>query len=222
MPLKPWEEGYIPPAPIHVDKRETASRAGRQTQINKELGIPPKPKRAQHIKPPGAPRTNMERQAKFDSQTEHTLPLARKQFLDLFIYHYLHDFNASMAYIRAGGSPAGSRVGGSSALRTQYVQNQIRIVTEQLDENQLLTRAEILVGIKKEANYHGDDGSSSARVRAWGLLAKIKGMDVPEVKEVLDAGPKGGVMVIPMAVTEVEWQDAAKLSQTALKVEVRK
>lgn len=222
MSLKPWEAGYTPPPPARTaTKAESGALGGLKSQARKRAGLPAERKTDGTAKQ-GAKRTNVARQDKFDSMTEETIPLKKKEFLDKFVYEYLHDFNSSMAWIRAGGSYASSTRGGPDSLRTGYVQAQLRIVTEMVDEEKLVTRGEVLMGIKREANYYGEDGSSSARVRAWGMLAKIKGMDVPLPKDPQDEGPRGGVMEVPMVATTVEWAEVATASQLQLKNDVRK
>ena len=219
--LKPWEAGYVTPPPSPVMSKTEIGRLGGVKQAERrKAGLPTLPV-SDGTKPPGRPITNMERQAKYDSMTEETLPLKRKMFLDKFVFEYLHDFNAPMAYIRAGGSTSHANTGGASTLRIAYVQTQLRVVREMIDEEQLVTRAEVILGIKKEAHHSGDDGSSAARVRAWGLLAKIKGMEAPTKVDIVDERPKGGVMEVPMVATEVEWQEVASSSQTQLKTDVR-
>ncbi len=219
--LKPWEAGYVSPAAVKVKtKKEAGQMGGLKSQSNKREGLEPKPAK-DGTKKKGAKVTNVAKHEKFAAMTEEEIPLKKKLFLDKFIYEYVHDFNSSMAWIRAGGAPNSATSRGPESLKTGYVQTQLRILAEKLDEEQLVTRGEVILGIKKEAHYFGEDGSSSARVRAWGMLAKIKGMDVPKPIEPQDEGPRGGVMEVPMAATVVEWAEVAAASQLALKNDVR-
>lgn len=219
MSLKPWEAGYEAPPTSKMSMKEAGALGGKKSQARKRAGLPPEPK-GDGTGKKGAKRTNVATQEKFDNMTEETLPLAKKIFLDKFVYEYLHDFNSSMAYIRAGGASSHATTGGPSSLRTAYVQTQLRLVTEQLDAEKLITNGEVLMGLKREANHYGDDGSSASRVRAWGMLAKIKGMDQPKPKEPEDNGPRGGVMEVP-AFTDVQWNEVAAASQAQLKNDVR-
>lgn len=222
MSFKPWEAGYVAPGAVHKKSpAEVGALGGLKTQARKRAGLPAERKTDGTAKQ-GAKRTNVARQEKFEGMTEETIPLKKKEFLDRFVFEYLHDFNSSMAWIRAGGSVDRSTTGGPESLRTGYVQKQLRIVTEMVDEEKLVTRGEVLMGIKREANHYGEDGSSSARVRAWGMLAKIKGMDAPLPKDPEEVGPRGGVMEVPMSVTTVEWAEVATQSQLQLKNDVRK
>ncbi len=218
--LKPWQEGYLPPAEAYKrSPAEIGRLGGLKSQARRKAGLPPLPTTNGTGKP-GRKLTSEKAIARAERATEENLPLKKRMFLDRFVAEYIHDFNSSMAYIRAGGVANHATTGGPEALRTAYVQNQIRILTEHLEEEKLVTRGEVLMGIKKEANHHGEDGSSSARVRAWGLLAKIKGMEAPTKVEA-EVVHKGGVMEVPMVATEVEWQDVASQSQTQLKNDVR-
>ncbi len=220
MSLKPWEAGYVPPE-IHVKtKREIGRLGGLTAAARKAAGLPKKPVSDGTAKR-GRKLTSQKTIDRAALATEGNMDLKKKMFLDKFIYEYLHDFNSSMAYIRAGGTPDHATTGGPEALRTQYVQLQLREVTNHLEAENLVTAGEIIMGIKREAHHYGDDGSSSARVKAWGMLAKIKGMDVPKPKDPVDQGPKGGVMHVPLAATEVEWQEVAAQSQQQLKSDVR-
>lgn len=221
-PLRPWETGYVAGEAKIQNKAEIGRLGGLTKAARKAAGLPPKPKAGDGTGKQGAKRTNVEVQEKYDAMTEETIPLKKKEFLDRFIYEYLHDFNSSMAYIRAGGTVGRATTGGPESLRTAYVQTQLRLVSHQLEEEQIVTRNEVLLGIKREANYYGEDGSSSARVRAWGMLAKIKGMDVPKPIEPEDNKPAGGVMEVPMIVSAADWELVASESQATLKNDVRK
>ncbi len=209
--LKPWDEGYVAKQSALRDPVATGKMGGLKAAERKAAGLLPVPRKPARKDPNFVDDGSL--------PIEHNIPLKRKVMLDAFVGEYLHDFNARMAWIRVGGNP-NSPTDAYNALNTAYVQLQLRNVAEMIDEEKLVTRAEVLMGIKKEANHFGDDGSSSARVRAWGLLAKIKGMEAP-IKIEGEVLHKGGVMEVPMVATEVEWQDVAAESQTALKNDVR-
>lgn len=219
--LKPWQAGYVIPEGRPYDKKALGRLGGLAAQARRAAGLPPMEK-SDGTGTPGQKRTSEARQERFDKMTEENIPLKKKIFLDRFVYEYLHDFNSSMAWIRAGGTSHHATTGGPESLRTAYVQTQLRMVTNMLDEEQMVTRGEVIMGIKKEAHYYGDDGSSSARVRAWGMLAKIKGMDAPKIIDPKDEGPKGGVMEVPMIESAQHWGELALVSQQTLKNDVRK
>lgn len=218
--LKPWEEGYMPPAEVYKRSAAEIGRLGGiKSQARRKAGLPPLPT-TNGTGTPGRKLTDPKAIKRAENATEENLPLKKRMFLDAFVYEYIHDFNSSMAYIRAGGVPNHATTGGPEALRTAYVQSQLRQLTEHLEEEKIVSRSEVIMGIKREAHHHGEDGSSSARVRAWGMLAKIKGMEAPTKIEA-EVVHRGGVMEVPMVATEVEWQDVANQSQTQLKNDVR-
>lgn len=220
MSTKPWEAGYEAPHTQVKSKAEVGRLGGLTAAARKAAGLPKKPV-SDGMGKRGRKLTNPKTIEKAALATEQNIDLKKKMFLDKFIYEYLHDFNSSMAWIRAGGAPSHATTGGPESLRTQYVQLQLREVTNHLEAENLVTAGEIIMGIKREAHHFGDDGSSSARVKAWGMLAKIKGMDVPKPKDPADQGPKGGVMHVPLAATTVEWEEVAMQSQSQLKADVR-
>lgn len=219
--LHPWDADYVAPVTPIKSKAEIGALGGKKAQARRREGLPPIPV-SDGTGKQGRKVTNAKTQERFDKMTEENLPLKKKVFLDRFIYEYLHDFNSSMAWIRAGGTVDHATTGGPQSLRTAYVQTQIRLLSNQLDEEQIITRNEVLLGIKKEANHYGDDGSSAARVRAWGMLAKIKGMDTPTPVEIEDNRPAGGVMEVPMVESVDQWENAASGQQLQLKNDVRK
>lgn len=220
MSLKPWEAGYQAEQTPVRSKAEIGALGGLKAAARKKAGLPPIPV-SSGMEKQGRKRTNAKTQEKAEKATEENISLKKKMFLDRFVFEYLHDFNSSMAYIRAGGTVDHATTGGPESLRTAYVQTQLRIVSETLEHEKLVTCGEVMMGIKKEANYYGEDGSSSARVRAWGMLAKIKGMDVPKPPEPEGNQHPGGVMHVPLAATDVEWQEVAAQSQLQLKADVR-
>ena len=218
--LKPWEPGYIPMAPTAMTKVEAGAMGGKKAATRRKAGLPPIPA-PDKVAKQGRKRTNPVTTERAERATAENISLKKKMFLDKFVFEYLHDFNSSMAWIRAGGPPSHATTGGPESLRTAYVQNEIRTLTERLEEDQMVTRGEVVMGIKREAHYHGEDGSSASRVRAWGLLAKLKGMEAP-VKVEAEVIHRGGVMLVPVAGTIQDWESAAAASQLQLKNDVRK
>lgn len=218
--MKPWEAGYVTPeAPPALSAAERGRNGGLKAQARKREGLPAEAK-GDGTGKQGRKRTSPERQEAFDAMTEETLPLKKKLFLDRFIGEYLHDFNSSMAWIRAGGAMSHATTGGPESLRTAYVQTQIRMLAQTMEQQQIITASEVLLGLKREANYTGEDGSSASRVRAWGMLGQMLGMDKPKTKDPEDNRPAGGVMEIPVY-TDVQWEQAAATSQLQLKNDVR-
>lgn len=217
--LKPWEAGYKTPADAPYDPNINAHLGGKAKQANALAGIPPKEKPPEG-KRPGPVRTNTELQDALDAMTEETISLKQKVFFDAMVLEYIHDFNVSMAYIRAGGNPSSVPNLAYKAFRTKYFQDQLRMISERMDSEHIISANDIIIGLKKEANYHGEDGASSSRVKAYSVLAKIKGIEAPKKSE-QTITHKGGVMIVPMAPSVDAWEGQATQLQTQLKTDVR-
>jgi hypothetical protein len=148
---------------------------------------------------------------------------------DRFVLQYLRDFNATQAYIRTRCEnepeyePARIETAiqqGYEMTRWPYVAQRIQEALEQAEEKNIVTRSEILHGLKREAVYHGPGASHSARVGGWGKLASIMGMDQKQVERGL--AMRGGIMVVPAVEELDDWEKRAQAAQAALKEEVRK
>lgn len=212
MSLKPWEEGYK--APAKMTEAELAARrsancalAGRQPKKGMRGQPDPESKNSQRI-------ARMEDDNLTDKQI---------RFVEDFVTHYLKCFDAPQAYLMAGGSIASVGTKAYEVLRWPAVQQRLEKVVSEMEEEELLTRKDILVGLKKEANYHGHDSSHGARIRAWMGLARIKKMDVQVTESTHTV--KGGVMlipVVPQAETIDGWAQVVTEEQARLKEEVRK
>ncbi len=216
---KPWEEGYeAPPETMPMSKVDAGRMGGFVNKARRKAGLPAMPPKKSKPGPVSDPNSAYSQRAEWEN--EDNISLKRRAMLDNFTREYLYDFNAPMAYIRAGGAESHAVTGGHQALKSAYVQQQLRLVTDILEEEELLTRKDIILGLKKEANYKGDDSSQSARVRAWSALAKIKGMEIQKVDTTVTH--KGGIMLVPMAANLNVWENNATDSQAQLKHEVRK
>lgn len=237
MSLKPWEAGYVTPpkkteAELAAERSANCALGGLNRGENRKRarnGEPPQygekttrslnPKKGTRNKPdPDSPTSK-----RLAKKTVENLSVADKAKMQIFVEHYLRTFDAPMAYIMAGGNPASSTAAGYEMLRWPAVQQKIQEVLDELEEEQLLTRKDILVGLKKEANYHGHDSSHGSRVRAWMGLARIKKMDVQVTES--HHTVRGGVMLIPMnpqTETIDGWAQVVSDDQARLKEEVRK
>lgn len=96
-----------------------------------------------------------------------------------FVREYLIDHNATQAAIRAGYSAKTARSVGSENLAKPDIKAAIDEASARVAEQTDITVAEIVEGLKSEAK--GAD-IASARVQAWGLLAKYKQMFVERVE----------------------------------------
>ena len=93
-----------------------------------------------------------------------------------FVGEYLVDLNATQAAIRAGYSERTAYSIGHENLKKPEIQKAIRERQENLAENLEVTQQMVINGLYAEANFHGEGASHSARITAWGLLAKHLGM----------------------------------------------
>lgn len=163
------------------------------------------------------------------AMTEGNLSPAQRKRADEFVLQYLRDFNATQAFIRTQvgeGKPCEeidvsyASNAGYQMTRWPYVAQKIQEAMELAEEKNIVTRNEVMFGLKREAHFHGVGASHGARVGSWGKLATILGMDVRKVEASLSL--RGGVLVVP-AVDGVEaWESRAAAAQAALKEDVRK
>ena len=95
-----------------------------------------------------------------------------------FVEEYLVDFNATRAAARAGYSPRTANEQGARLLAKASVCEAVEAGKAELAERTLVTAEEVIEGLKREAEYHGDGASHGARVAALSHLAKIAGATV--------------------------------------------
>lgn len=161
--------------------------------------------------------------------TEDNLTAQAKLRADRFVMQYLRDFNATQAFVRTQveeGKPYEeidynySMNKGYQMTRWPYVAQKIQEAMEVAEEKNILTRAEVMYGMKREAYYTGSGASHGARVGAWAALAKMLGMDQKKLEQNL--AMKGGIMVVPATEDMDSWEQRAQAAQAALKEEVRK
>lgn len=169
---------------------------------------------------------NSQRLAK---KTEENLTPAMRDRADRFVLQYLRDFNATQAFIRTQLEEGKdyeeidlnwAMNGGYQMTRWPYVAQKIREALETAEEKNIVSRSEIMHGLKREAYYSGVGASHGARVGAWGTLSKILGMETKKIEQTL--AMKGGVMVVPATDDLNTWEERAQAAQKALKEEVRK
>lgn len=106
-----------------------------------------------------------------------------------FVREYLIDLNALQAAIRAGYSVATAGQIGSKLLKNVEVQAAVARGQASIAKRTNLTQTMVVEGLLKEARNEGKGGSASARVSAWGLLAKHLGMLVERLKVDPDSAP---------------------------------
>ena len=104
----------------------------------------------------------------------HQIELTPKQ--RRFVDEYLVDLNATQAAIRAGYSARTANEQGPRLLVNVGIATAIQTAQEARSQRLRLTQDDVLRGLHQEATRMGDGSSHSARVAAWGLIAKHLGM----------------------------------------------
>jgi len=142
-----------------------------------------------------------------------------KRRREAFVREYIKDFNGSQAMRRLGSMSKTPWVHASEWLNEPYTQWYLAKMIADMDDDAIVSRNEVLMGLKKEANYYGLDGGAAARIGAWRAMAKILGIEVTKVEGNVNLG--GGVMLLPMPATPKQWEQAAAEQQAKLKKDVR-
>jgi phage terminase small subunit len=104
----------------------------------------------------------------------HQIELSPRQ--RRFVDEYLVDLNATQAAIRAGYSARTANEQGARLLANASIATAIQTAQEARSQRLRLTQDDVLRGLHREATLTGDGSSHSARVAAWGLIAKHLGM----------------------------------------------
>ena len=163
------------------------------------------------------------------AKTEGNLSTKQRDRADTFISQYLRDFNATRAFIRTQMEEGKAYEDidynyamnqGYQMTRWPYVAQKIQEAMETAEEKNIISRSEVLFGLKREANYNGPSASHGARVNSWGKLAQILGMETKKIEQTLAL--KGGVMIVPETQDLDSWEARTQAAQAALKEEVRK
>ena len=110
-----------------------------------------------------------------------TKPMTPKQ--ERFCTEYLVDLNATQAAIRAGYAAANASQQGYQLLEKTLVVDHIAKLREAQEGRTLLEADDVITGLHTEATREGEGSSHSARVSAWGHLAKITGASGPKGTE---------------------------------------
>lgn len=137
-----------------------------------------------------------------------------------FAKAYLIDFDHRNAAIRIGAPEDKALEIGRGMLNDPETLQAIQAYMGSIETDKLVSRERVLMGLLKEACYHGLGASHSARVAAWGKLAKVLGMELPP-EDPNKKNTQGGVMIVPMAGGIEEWERAAIGQQQQLKTDVR-
>lgn len=226
--LKPWDPGYMPPkvTPEIIEEKlaedtaarvkgAEAARAKRKELDQQLLAINPDPtpeeRREFHM-------AHTEHGRKILAMTEANLTPEQKLEHQEFAIQYLRCFDAPKAYTLATGKTKNMYKRAREMLYSPYTQSLIKQVTDALEEEQLITRKDVLLGLWREANSMDESANGGSRVRALMGLARIKKMDVHTQK--VEVKQTHNVMHVPMVDNDA-WAMAAEESQRQLKQDVR-
>ncbi len=111
-------------------------------------------------------------------EMEKTMARPHVQRLKSFVVEYSKDFVAAKAIARMfpDKPPSYCNARGQKMLNTGYAQLLLSLYMDEINEESIVTRKDVLAGLLREANDMG--GSQSARVAAWKALGKILGMEI--------------------------------------------
>lgn len=139
--------------------------------------------------------------------------------LDMFVRHYMKCFSVRKAATLCGASPASAGVEGLRMSREPYTLWAMQRYVDSMDEKDIVTRKDVLLGLRKEALAEGPDATHAGRIAAWKTIGKFIGMEVIKVEG--EVKHFHAVMQVPAVTGEEEWGQAAAGSQKRLKEAVR-
>ena len=93
-----------------------------------------------------------------------------------FVDEYLVDLNATQAAIRACYSKKTAYSIGGENLRKPEIKKAIKKARKDLRKRAKIRTADVVRGLRDEAEYKGPSSKHSARVAAWAHLARYLGM----------------------------------------------
>lgn len=159
----------------------------------------------------------------------YSLELTREEMAlrERFASEYIVDFHAYNACLRLGMAPGLAMDYAREFLQDSYVQHvlaQLTFKKKAADPKEdpaaahreiTAARQKIIAGLEREAFNYGPGSTQSARVAALSRLAAIYKLDESGTQDDDDI-PKGGVMVVPQALSADQWEAAASSSQNKL------
>lgn len=140
-----------------------------------------------------------------------------------FAKEYIKDFDHRAAAVRMGVDDedgSAQRIG-RNMLNDPETMQAIQAYMGRIESDVLITRDRVMMGLLREACFHGLGASHAARVAAWGKMAKVLGMELPPKDEIPEEA-RGGVMLVPYVPGGIEaWEAQATGQQAQLKSDVR-
>lgn len=230
MSAFPWDKDYVKPAPgrenaIHeirsaAQAASVAARKSMELRDDARIENRKKKKLPDDFNPEYGPLIFLR---------DEDLTARDLQMIERFVDAYFETWSTTKAYIAANPGElvtlqACSRAG-RELFQSPAVQKRLKAVVDSMEEDQLISRKTVLMGLMREANHFGGDATHGGRIRAWMGLARIKEMDVQVTKT--DVNIRGGVMIVPGSpdgqIIDVEaWEKHSEAQQLELKEEVRK
>lgn len=135
----------------------------------------------------------------------------------VFLAEFLKDFNGTNAALRTGYcTEKNARNSACRWLAEPFTQWLLDRMLTELKEDAIVTRREVLAGLKREA-FNNEPGASASRVKAWSTLGKLLGMEVTKLEGNVTVSAK--VMTVPLATTPEEFEAVAMFRQAKLRRE---
>ena len=167
---------------------------------------------------PNAKRADSANQKRLARRTKENMSPEMLERRDRFVDARIMGMPKYRAAIYAGVPPRSANKEGSNLYCEPYVQERFRTLREAIEEENLITRKELILNVKSIAFDDREQGG--ARVGASSLLAKVMGYEAP-TKIQAEVEHKGGVMMVPVAGSVDDWEAQASGAQKQLKEDVR-
>ena len=131
-----------------------------------------------------------------------------------FVEGILRGYTRAEAALYAGFSPKTAHRQGSELFLEPYVQELMAEMREMMDEQDIITKKELLVNVKSIAFANSEQGNT--RVRASNLLADIGGWKKSRVELTgAEGGPIQSVTIDPSKLSDAALQEILKASEDA-------
>ena len=167
---------------------------------------------------PNAKRADSANQKRLARRTKENMSPEMLERRHLFVEAILRGATRKSAALYAGVPARSAAKEGSNLYNEPYVQGLLAELREAMEEEQLLTRKELILEAK--SIFMDESQQGGARVGAGSLLAKIMGYAAP-TKIQAAVEHKGGVMMVPMVGSVDDWEAQASGAQKQLKEDVR-
>ena len=163
---------------------------------------------------PNAKRADSANQKRLARRTKENMTPGMLGRRDLFVDALLRGMSKYHAAIYAGVPSRSAKKEGCNLYCEPYVLEHFQKLREALEEENLITRKELILNVKSIAFDDREQGG--ARVGASSLLAKVMGYVAP-TKIQAEVEHTGGVMMVPMAESLEDWAAVASATQKKLK-----